>query len=1302
MRKLCKVLMALPLLFVSVYYSSAQTNPATSNPNLKNFFERRSDFNDAKSGDDYYVLVKFGQLPGKDQWQQLAEQQIRLLEYRSDNTYLAAVPQQIDQTTLAQFQVVEIVKPKVEDKLAEQLLTKDYPAWAVQEAGTADIAIVFFEKTPQSQIQSVLSNYNIQIIENKHRGNTTIVGRIAQSKIEALAGSPLVAYVDVIQEPVDILNHENRNIQRTNVVNSSVAGGYNLNGNGVVVGVGDGGELGDHIDFGSRVFNEANGTYSNFGNHGDHVSGIIAGNGNLNPRHRGMAPECNIITQKTSLITYYTEEYYNNYGMVLTNNSYGTSFNCPTNGTYNYSAQTLDWQMREFPEVLHVYAAGNSGGGTCDPYPQGYKTVLRFYQSAKNVLTVGNVGENRLIASGSSRGPVMDGRLKPEICGIGSSVISTGDNFNYVSKGGTSMAAPSVVGVLALMTEKYKLMHADQNPESGLLKAIACNTADDLGNTGPDYIYGFGLVNARRAIETLEDENYFINNMDNGDNHVYNISVPEDTRQLKLMLYWHDKEAGIYPEKALINDLDIELIAPDGTSYYPWILNTDPAHVADLATRGIDTLNNIEQITIDLPTAGDYTVIVSGSNVPYGNQRYFVTFENIIDEIVVTYPFGGESLVPGSMESVQWDTDPANTNTFKVEYSTDGGNSWQMIASAVEAHKRDVSWQVPQINADAVIVRVSKNGDSVYGESNMFFSVLASPQNFAVTTVCHGMLELSWDAVDDATGYQILMNTGDAMTVIGTTTENKYVVDEALQFGERYWFSVRARYQNNQFSERVAAQFGIPEDIDTCPWEDDPMIETIATATKGREKTQKSLANSEEVSVMVKNMGMNDISGFSLFYSINGGEPVEEVCNETLLSGDSLVYVFSQQADFSEGGVYDVDAWVNLSDDVHNFNDSIIGRHFVEQIPNQPVTLPFFEFFNAVEPKDYFENELGIAGARRWDFETEGFGKLSANSDGRLQINPTWFSQNTDLNNAAVLTLNMTNYNVDTEEIGLKFLYKTTPYPGTIGATELYNRVEIRGSDSDEWLSIFTLNPNQENLLKISGLNISELLTENGQEFSTSFQVRFSQNNVSALEIDEIAVYNLNDETQVSIPEILSFTSEKVGEDVILKWTTTVEPFDGIFEVQVADNFVHGNDDEFEVIGIVNGISTTTQPYIFIFNDTRPGKKGKKYYRLKQILQSGDITFSPVLMVDYDIPKSAVFPNPFSNELTVYLISNDETATVLSLTDSKGRTISQMTTPVQAGEQSITFQVDDNLPAGMYFLRIVSQGKSSFHKLFKR
>jgi len=129
-----------------------------------------------------------------------------------------------------------------------------------------------------------------------------------------------------VTPPVEQLLHEVRSLQQVNYVNA--ANGKNLNGNGVTIGIGDGGELGNHIDFEGRIINYANGHYASFGDHGDHVAGIVAGAGTLNPRHRGMASEAELVIQKTSLITLYMEDYYNDHNMTLTNNSYGTSFNC--------------------------------------------------------------------------------------------------------------------------------------------------------------------------------------------------------------------------------------------------------------------------------------------------------------------------------------------------------------------------------------------------------------------------------------------------------------------------------------------------------------------------------------------------------------------------------------------------------------------------------------------------------------------------------------------------------------------------------------------------------------------------------------------------------------------------------------------------------------------------------------------------------------------------------------------------------------------------------------------------------------
>ena len=130
------------------------------------------------------------------------------------------------------------------------------------------------------------------------------------------------------------------------------------------------------------------------------------------------------------------------------------------------------------------------------------------------------------------------------------------------------------------------------------------------------------------------------------------------------MLYCSDKEAESFPEKALVNDLDLTVVAPDGSSFLPWILNPDTTHVTDNAIRGVDRLNNIEQVTIDLPSSGQYTLRINGTEVPFGPQTFHIVYDFIEPEIKLTHPMGGEFLQPGTKEMIQWDANSSPGRVF--------------------------------------------------------------------------------------------------------------------------------------------------------------------------------------------------------------------------------------------------------------------------------------------------------------------------------------------------------------------------------------------------------------------------------------------------------------------------------------------------------------------------------------------------------------------------------------------------------------------------------------------------------------
>ena len=288
-----------------------------------------------------------------------------------------------------------------------------------------------------------------------------------------------------------------------------------------------------------------------------------------------------------------------------------------------------------------------------------------------------------------------DGRIKPEITADGFAVLSTIANNAYGYNYGTSMACPAVTGSLALMYERYRQVHAGADPKSALIKALACNTADDLGNPGPDFTYGFGMLNTRRGVEAIDSNRYFISSMANGGSNTHNITIPANTRRVKIMLYWADVAAASNASIALVNDLDMVVIEPSFTLHRPLILNTTPANVNNNATEAPDHLNNIEQVVIDNPAAGVYSASINGYNIPFGPQEYVVTYEIIKNGVTVEYPYGGETWVPGETENIRWNAYGNEANNFTIEYSDNNGGSWTTIDNNVPSTSRVYSWTVP-------------------------------------------------------------------------------------------------------------------------------------------------------------------------------------------------------------------------------------------------------------------------------------------------------------------------------------------------------------------------------------------------------------------------------------------------------------------------------------------------------------------------------------------------------------------------------------------------------------------------------
>ena len=249
--------------------------------------------------------------------------------------------------------------------------------------------------------------------------------------------------------------------------------------------------------------------------------------------------------------------------------------------------------------------------------------------SGKNVLAVGAVQTSfqpMSSASFSSRGPAKDGRVKPDVVARGQSVLSTFPGNAYQRLNGTSMAAPVVSGIAALLGEQWQKTFG-RRATPAELKAIILAGAQDIGEPGPDYTYGFGLIDAKASADFIRGDGQIgSTNINQGTRFQRQITVTA-AQPLKVLVSWPDPsvillEDDAFTAKALVNDLDMQVVAPDGTVHRPYVL--DKAHHTVAATRGVNTVDNAELVEIANATPGIYKVFIDGTNVPAGPQQAFI------------------------------------------------------------------------------------------------------------------------------------------------------------------------------------------------------------------------------------------------------------------------------------------------------------------------------------------------------------------------------------------------------------------------------------------------------------------------------------------------------------------------------------------------------------------------------------------------------------------------------------------------------------------------------------------------------
>ena len=479
---------------------------------------------------------------------------------------------------------------------------------------------------------------------------------------------------------------DNRNAAATistRNVNPGGSAGLNLTGAGITVREWDGGSVkATHTEFGGRATVVDN---ADIEPHATHVAGIIMGAG-IRWNARGMAYQANLRSfdwnsDESEMASEAAA------GALISNHSYGikhgwsegTWYGVPSIsaqedysfGFYDDKPQGWDLIAWNAPYFLICKAAGNDRGESGTGYPaDGPYDCISDFGVAKNVMTIGAVDD---ITSGyttsgsvaqvqayfSSWGPVDDGRIKPDIVANGVALYSASSSLTgsatYEEKTGTSMASPSVAGSLALL-QQHSFSLTGSYMLAATLKALAIHTADEAGsNIGPDYMFGWGLMNTKNAAQKITaDQSYDViseQTIYNGEYFTRDV-VALGTEPIKVTIVWTDPP-GTPPATSLdpitpmlVNDLDLKLTRLAST-YYPWKLDRDnPTFAATNFSE--NNVDNVEVVYIPNPVQGaTYTIIVDHDGVLQdGSQNFSIIISGVLPTIHPIIDFSASNTNP--------------------------------------------------------------------------------------------------------------------------------------------------------------------------------------------------------------------------------------------------------------------------------------------------------------------------------------------------------------------------------------------------------------------------------------------------------------------------------------------------------------------------------------------------------------------------------------------------------------------------------------------------------------------------------
>ncbi len=819
---------------------------------------------------------------------------------------------------------------------------------------------------------------------------------------------------------------------RANHLNIGGSLGLNLDGQDMTAYVWDGGHArASHQEYdGAGGTNRVTiqdaasegGTQLNF--HAAHVTGTITASGVV-ANAKGMAPRSRVngymwnndVAEATSAAAN---------GMLLSNHSYGFRSDLVPDQYFGaYIQDSRDWDnvMYNAPYYLMVVAAGNDGSTNYNGNPLGGNSAydkLTGHSTSKNNLVIANAQDANVnnngdlisvtINSSSSEGPTDDLRIKPDLTGNGTSVYSTYENSNtaYASITGTSMASPNVTGSLLLLQQHYNNVNGNFM-RSATLKGLALHTADDAGPTGPDAVYGWGLMNSKRAAEVISANGSAskIEELSLSSGQSYTVTVDSDgVNDLLASISWTDVPGAVNnstnsSNAALVNDLDIR-VTKAGSLFSPWRLTGITTN-----GKGDNSKDNYERVDV-ANASGTYTITVTHKgSLSSGSQNFSLVVTGLGNAVADNQaPSNPTSLIASNIAStslsLNWTASTDNMGV--VGYDVYQGNAVIETASGT-------SYNVTGLTANTAYqfrVRAKDAAGNLSGFSNTV-SATTTASGGGGTNYCTSastntndeyISRVQLNTINNPSGAQFYSDftnlsttlaKGEPHTITVTPTWTGTVYAEAYAVwidynadgdftdsGEQVWskaastdtpnsgtFTVPAGATNGATRMRVSMQYNaIPTSCQTFTYgevEDYTVVISNATADTQAPSvpTNLSASNVAETSVSLNWTASSDnigVTGYDVYQgTVNLGTVTATSANITGLTA-ATAYQFRVRAKDAAGNVsgYSNTVSVTTTGGVANYcasastntNDEYISRVQLNTINNASGAQFYSDFTN--------------------------------------------------------------------------------------------------------------------------------------------------------------------------------------------------------------------------------------------------------------------------------------------------------------------------------------------------------------------